>query len=374
MAPKCKICVKTVYPMDPQINLDGNIFHKPCAKCADCNCQITISNFSKHESEDGVILLCKTHYFKRFREEGAYLGGEKYHVKATRDVQASARRASTGSDSRRPSLAPPSDNLPVTSTPVEPTVAMPKLRHVEVKEDHSRRSSAPVIVSNNLKHVDLKANSSDHQESSIDQMITRKSPFKAVEELPPVPKSEVLEVPPPAPVSAPAHVAVPVTPEKSVKVEQTPAEQPAVQPQPLDESSSQVVSDEKSTEEEVVVAPIEPVASDAQPTEESSSVEVAEAVLPPESAPLDPQPADESSSPIESAVKDDSSVEEVVTAADALTVEEPAVHFDAPEEPTVVSNGSTFLEPNGENHVVVKSVDEEKKEEEAPITHEAEYY
>lgn len=34
--PKCKICTKAVYPMDPQINLDGSVFHKPCAKCEDC--------------------------------------------------------------------------------------------------------------------------------------------------------------------------------------------------------------------------------------------------------------------------------------------------------------------------------------------------
>eukprot|EP01039_Chlorochromonas_danica_P001516 gene1516-1651_t len=378
MAPKCKICVKTVYPMDPQINLDGNIFHKPCAKCADCNCQITISNFSKHETEEGVILLCKTHYFKRFREEGAYLGGEKYHVKATRDVQASARRASTGTDSRRPSLAPPSDNLPVTSTTVEPTVAIPKLRHVDIKEDHSRRSSAPVIVSSNLKHVELKADSSDRQESSIEQIVIRKSPFKSVEEVSPVPETDKQEVPPPAPVSVPVHVAVPVTPEKSVEMEQTAVEPPAVDPQSVEESSSPIVPDEKPAEEEkeVAVAPIESVASDAQPTEESSSEAATEAVLPPVAAPIDPQPVDESSFPIESTVEEDSSVEEVVIATDALTVEEPA-HSEAPEEPTtevVVSNGVAFSEPNGESHVVVKSVDEEKKEEVAPITNEPEYY
>jgi hypothetical protein len=26
--------------MDPQINLDGNIFHTTCAKCEDCRCQV----------------------------------------------------------------------------------------------------------------------------------------------------------------------------------------------------------------------------------------------------------------------------------------------------------------------------------------------
>jgi hypothetical protein len=115
MAAKCKSCKKSVYPMDPQINLDGSVFHKPCAKCADCGCQITISNFTKNESPDETVLLCKTHYFKRFREGGKhfhtiscyfrylisfslgqYLGGDKYQVKAERDIHAKERRRSFG--------------------------------------------------------------------------------------------------------------------------------------------------------------------------------------------------------------------------------------------------------------------------------------
>jgi hypothetical protein len=79
--------------MDPQINLDGAIFHKSCAKCADCKCQITISNFTKHESPSETILLCKTHYFKRFHEGGSYLGGDRFHNKAARDVQAKRRES-----------------------------------------------------------------------------------------------------------------------------------------------------------------------------------------------------------------------------------------------------------------------------------------
>jgi hypothetical protein len=39
MAAKCKICTKSVYANDPQINLDGSLFHKPCAKCEDCKCK-----------------------------------------------------------------------------------------------------------------------------------------------------------------------------------------------------------------------------------------------------------------------------------------------------------------------------------------------
>ena len=70
MAAKCKLCLKSVYPMDGQLNLDGTILHKSCAKCKDCNCQITLSNFAKHETPEELTLLCKTHYFKRFHEQG----------------------------------------------------------------------------------------------------------------------------------------------------------------------------------------------------------------------------------------------------------------------------------------------------------------
>jgi len=91
---KCRICKKSVYPMDPQINLDGGLFHKPCAKCADCNCQITLSNFVKVDNGDDTLLLCKTHSLQRFHEKGSYLGAEKFKVKAERDVQAMNKIAS----------------------------------------------------------------------------------------------------------------------------------------------------------------------------------------------------------------------------------------------------------------------------------------
>ena len=63
-----QMCVKPVYRMDPLINLDGAIIHKQCAKCGDCNCQITLSNFVKNEIGDQTNLICKIHYMKRFNE------------------------------------------------------------------------------------------------------------------------------------------------------------------------------------------------------------------------------------------------------------------------------------------------------------------
>lgn len=75
---KCADCNRSVYANDPQIVLDGVVYHKECAKCSDCRCQITIQNFTK----SGTTLYCKTHYFKKFNEEGTYLGGDKYSHKS----------------------------------------------------------------------------------------------------------------------------------------------------------------------------------------------------------------------------------------------------------------------------------------------------
>jgi hypothetical protein len=49
-----------------------------------------MSNFTKSESNDETVLLCKVHYFKRFHEGGSYLGGDKFRVKADRDVKDSS--------------------------------------------------------------------------------------------------------------------------------------------------------------------------------------------------------------------------------------------------------------------------------------------
>ena len=96
MSKKCGTCEKSVYPNDQQINLDGFIFHKTCAKCEDCKCQISLSNFTKNNIEGKTVLLCKTHYFKRFHEEGSYVGGDKYEKKAPRDGGVSVDTTFTG--------------------------------------------------------------------------------------------------------------------------------------------------------------------------------------------------------------------------------------------------------------------------------------
>jgi hypothetical protein len=82
MSNKCKVCGKSVYPMDSQINLDGIVLHKACAKCEDCKCQITLSNFAKSAGKDNFILLCNIHHLRRFQEKGAYIGDDNFKVKS----------------------------------------------------------------------------------------------------------------------------------------------------------------------------------------------------------------------------------------------------------------------------------------------------
>lgn len=72
--PKCSNCNRAVYANDPQVVLDGLSYHRACAKCTECKCQITIQNFAK----SGTTLYCRTHYFKKFNEEGTLLGSEKF--------------------------------------------------------------------------------------------------------------------------------------------------------------------------------------------------------------------------------------------------------------------------------------------------------
>lgn len=91
-----------------------------------------MSNFAKGESGDQITLLCKTHYFKRFHEGGAYLGGEKYEKMSARDslksgtaaaaqspVRTSESAASTGSsDAAAPSAADDAAAAPTGSASV----------------------------------------------------------------------------------------------------------------------------------------------------------------------------------------------------------------------------------------------------------------
>jgi hypothetical protein len=58
---KCNNCRKTVYPADPKINFDGETYHKGCAKCFDCGCQLTLRNFARELVNGEKVLLCRAH-------------------------------------------------------------------------------------------------------------------------------------------------------------------------------------------------------------------------------------------------------------------------------------------------------------------------
>lgn len=55
----CTCCKKAIYQADPQLNLGGNPVHKFCAKCKECGCQLTLSNFRVDTNMD---FYCSTHY------------------------------------------------------------------------------------------------------------------------------------------------------------------------------------------------------------------------------------------------------------------------------------------------------------------------
>jgi hypothetical protein len=103
MSKKCVKCDKAVYPGDPQINLDGNLLHKKCAKCADCNGTITVGNFNMSKDSEGkVFLLCLTHYKARFAKTGIYQGADKFQKKSSAETLV-ANSASAGGGETTPS-------------------------------------------------------------------------------------------------------------------------------------------------------------------------------------------------------------------------------------------------------------------------------
>ncbi|XP_066353580.1 LIM domain-containing protein WLIM2a-like isoform X2 [Miscanthus floridulus] len=64
---KCKVCTKTVYPMD-QLSTDGVVFHRSCFKCQHCKSTLSLSNYSSFEG----VPYCKAHFEQLFKETGSY--------------------------------------------------------------------------------------------------------------------------------------------------------------------------------------------------------------------------------------------------------------------------------------------------------------
>lgn len=64
---KCKVCEKTVYPME-LLSADGVDFHKSCFRCTHCKGTLKLGNYSSMEG----VLYCKTHFEQLFKESGNY--------------------------------------------------------------------------------------------------------------------------------------------------------------------------------------------------------------------------------------------------------------------------------------------------------------
>lgn len=264
--------------MDPQINLDGALFHKPCAKCADCKCQITISNFTKGEQDGQLILLCKTHYFKRFKEGGSYVGGEKFQVKASRDLQASSRRGSSTTDSS--SAAAPTT---ATTGPIDDSAAAGSVReriaNIKVTEKPKSENTSSQPASHRPSLDETKSRSSDAHQAKVNEpavVLPTPVPSNSVVSAPVSP--EKTAVPSSSSASSAVEVVAPaasiVTPVEEVKT--TAVEPPAV-PE-LVEAVPAEAPKEAVSEAQVSEAQVEPAAV-VEVVVETAASEVAEVVV-----------------------------------------------------------------------------------------------
>jgi hypothetical protein len=171
---KCASCTRTVYPNDPQITLDGVAYHKECAKCVDCKCQITLSNFCKSET----TLYCKTHYFKRFKEEGGYIGGEKYS------------KASTGVyGGPKDSFIAPADKSKTSDSPNQPLTEESKPSDNDTEVPSSEETTTPTSVEETPASITSDAVEASAPEASEDAEVDKSAPESSESASDPTPES-----------------------------------------------------------------------------------------------------------------------------------------------------------------------------------------
>mmetsp|Transcript_93308 Transcript_93308/g.194719 ORF Transcript_93308/g.194719 Transcript_93308/m.194719 type:complete len:154 (+) Transcript_93308:185-646(+) len=65
---KCKGCGKTAYAME-RINVEGEVFHPGCFKCAHCDGKLSLGKFSKSPDHK---YYCKVHFEQLFKVRGRY--------------------------------------------------------------------------------------------------------------------------------------------------------------------------------------------------------------------------------------------------------------------------------------------------------------
>ena len=69
----CAVCGKPLYPMDSQMKLDKVSIHSSCARCHECKCTVSLSNYAKSERNGAFVLLCQTHYMRQtYETKGSY--------------------------------------------------------------------------------------------------------------------------------------------------------------------------------------------------------------------------------------------------------------------------------------------------------------
>ena len=98
------------------------------------------------------MLYCKTHYFKKFHEEGSYLGGDKYENKNPRDSKGggialpsnSTTEITTAPTVTAASAASTSSSLPATTSTVGRPPLPPKLDWEEIM--NADADSHPIIT------------------------------------------------------------------------------------------------------------------------------------------------------------------------------------------------------------------------------------
>ena len=73
MSMKCGKCNTSVYPVDPQICLNDTTYHKSCAKCEDCKCQVmpntcidNLDNQGAHRLHYQILQKVEIHFYVKF--------------------------------------------------------------------------------------------------------------------------------------------------------------------------------------------------------------------------------------------------------------------------------------------------------------------
>lgn len=62
----CEVCNEKIRPHHETVELEDNIFHKDCASCEECDCDLVADTFTQHRQGKTLILLCKPHYSAKF--------------------------------------------------------------------------------------------------------------------------------------------------------------------------------------------------------------------------------------------------------------------------------------------------------------------